>query len=212
MKVTLLSDIHGNLPALEEVLKLERDSDLFISLGDVVNYGPWGNECVDRLGDIKAITLKGNHEDYFLLGRFTGENPLVHKFFQSCYPLFARRDVISNYIETYEVGGFLCIHTIHDQYIYEDTPVEITQDALIGHSHVQFVRSERGFRLINVGSVGQNRRQIEMVNYAVLETTTGEVQLRKTPHNIQLCINKMKELKFDDECVAYYVRKASSKE
>lgn len=69
MKVIVVSDIHGNLPALEKLFKKETDWDLCISLGDVVNYGPWGNECVDFLeGLSKKILLKGNHEEYFIKG------------------------------------------------------------------------------------------------------------------------------------------------
>ena len=45
MKVVLLSDIRGNLPALELLMKSEKDSNMFIILGDVINYGHWNNKC-----------------------------------------------------------------------------------------------------------------------------------------------------------------------
>ena len=49
MRVAALSDVHGNLPALEAVLaEIEREEvDAVVSCGDVA--GPFGSECVARL-------------------------------------------------------------------------------------------------------------------------------------------------------------------
>jgi len=57
VKVLVISDVHGNLPALERVLDNNNDVDLVISLGDVVNYGPWSNECVQLLQAHKYSAL-----------------------------------------------------------------------------------------------------------------------------------------------------------
>lgn len=40
MKLLILSDIHGNWPALEAVLQAEADFDAVAFCGDVVDYGP----------------------------------------------------------------------------------------------------------------------------------------------------------------------------
>ena len=84
MKYYFLSDIHGNLPALEIVLKnIDNDSNI-IFLGDIVNYGPWSNECVDLIDSLKnKVTLLGNHEDYFING-ICCPHDLVHSFFNFC--------------------------------------------------------------------------------------------------------------------------------
>ncbi len=71
MRYGVLSDVHGNLHALEAVLEaLERESvDAFICAGDVVGYGPRPNECValiESLGHVLAVA--GNH-DLMALGR-----------------------------------------------------------------------------------------------------------------------------------------------
>ena len=64
MKIGILSDIHGNLIALEEILKNEKQFDQFIILGDVVNYGPWSNECVQLIETLNnTVKIIGNHED-----------------------------------------------------------------------------------------------------------------------------------------------------
>lgn len=45
MKMLLISDIHGNWPALQAELAAEPDADQILCLGDLVNYGPQPAEC-----------------------------------------------------------------------------------------------------------------------------------------------------------------------
>ena len=61
MRIAVLSDIHGNLPALEAVLASLRPYDAIWQLGDVVGYGPQPNEVVARLAGEKALGVRGNH-------------------------------------------------------------------------------------------------------------------------------------------------------
>jgi protein phosphatase len=49
MKLLILSDIHGNLPALEAVLDAEGYWDGVVFCGDAVDYGPHPVECVKWL-------------------------------------------------------------------------------------------------------------------------------------------------------------------
>ena len=51
MMLAIISDIHGNLPALEKALNLIKKVkvDNYLFLGDVVGYGPWSNECVELI-------------------------------------------------------------------------------------------------------------------------------------------------------------------
>ncbi len=58
----MLSDIHGNLPALEAVLAALRPYDAIWQLGDVVGYGPQPDEVVARLAQEKAVGVRGNHD------------------------------------------------------------------------------------------------------------------------------------------------------
>ena len=68
MRYAVLSDVHGNLHALETVLAdLEREGpDRVVFLGDAVGYGAFPNECVARLQEVAEILLLGNH-DYAVL-------------------------------------------------------------------------------------------------------------------------------------------------
>ena len=63
MRVLVLSDIHANLAALDQVLAHARDAyDEIWCLGDVVGYGPRPNECVERVRDAAALCVPGNHD------------------------------------------------------------------------------------------------------------------------------------------------------
>jgi predicted phosphodiesterase len=69
MRVLVISDIHGNLAALEAVLEDagRRSYDIVWCLGDTVGYGPEPNACVQRLRQLGATCVVGNH-DWAVLG------------------------------------------------------------------------------------------------------------------------------------------------
>jgi predicted phosphodiesterase len=71
----IISDIHGNLEALEAVLAdiASKNITRIVCLGDVVGYGPNPRECVDLALDFE-FTLLGNHEEAALYGA-VGFNP-----------------------------------------------------------------------------------------------------------------------------------------
>ena len=68
MRYLLLSDIHGNLPALEAVLKdaHPRGFDRVLFLGDAVGYYPDGEEVLNRLRELRAEPVMGNHDLWLL--------------------------------------------------------------------------------------------------------------------------------------------------
>lgn len=69
MKRAFISDVHGNLPALEAALRdiREQGVEYVAFLGDAVGYGPQPNECVALLAESAAVSLMGNH-DYAAIG------------------------------------------------------------------------------------------------------------------------------------------------
>ena len=97
MKTLIYSDVHGNLPAFEAVLKDAGRCDQYICLGDLVNYGPWSNECVElALSLPNSVFLMGNHEEAFIQGSYPGNNPLVKSFFEKCHLGFNRINEIKS--------------------------------------------------------------------------------------------------------------------
>ena len=65
MKLAILSDIHGNLEALDVVLGdvEKRKPDAILCLGDFVGYGASPNECIERVRPIIEAAVMGNHDD-----------------------------------------------------------------------------------------------------------------------------------------------------
>lgn len=209
MKVLVFSDVHGNLPALEMVLKKEPDVEGYINLGDVVNYGPWSNECVDLIDSLdNCLNITGNHEDYFKLGACDVKSSLVQDFFKKTFLEFNRQKIIEKYNKKLFFEGFNLAHTLDDKkYVFRDTEVNIKENLLLGHSHQQYLRLVNNKMLINPGSIGQNRKLINVSNYLIWNIETGEFNLKSTTYNFKYFIDKMKIEKYPKNCIEYYENK-----
>jgi predicted phosphodiesterase len=64
MKIALISDVHGNLPALTSVLDAVEAEEVgaVYHLGDLVGYAPWPNEVVDLLRERRIPGVAGNYD------------------------------------------------------------------------------------------------------------------------------------------------------
>ena len=77
MRIAVLADVHGNLPALEAVLAdaAAHGADRYVVNGDAVNRGPQGVEVLRRLATLDAAYTLGNHDD--LLRRLVENDPTL---------------------------------------------------------------------------------------------------------------------------------------
>ncbi len=73
MRIAVLSDIHGNLAALEAVRADLPEVDEVWVLGDTVGYGPQPNEVIRALQEMGARSVLGNH-DAAAIGSITAED------------------------------------------------------------------------------------------------------------------------------------------
>lgn len=209
MKLAIFSDIHGNLPALQSVLEeLKNEVDGYICLGDVVGYGPWANECVDIITNLpNTIYIEGNHERYFLSGVYEGDNIIAKTFFDYCYPLFNKQGAIKDLKKKYQINDYTLIHTIQNRNIYQDSDVILDRNYIIGHSHHQFEIEQPPFKLYNTGSVGQNRKYINVANYLTLETQESKIKQCEVIYDENEIINEMLKKNYPSMCVDYYRNK-----
>ena len=125
MRVALISDVHSNVHALEQVLaRLDHAGvDLILNLGDLVGYNANPNECMELLQTRNVLSLAGNH-DLALLNV-----ELAQHFNIIAYQaiVWAQSEVRPEYREflenlplTREVHGYLACHgtpTSADSYI-----------------------------------------------------------------------------------------------
>ena len=213
MRYLIFGDLHGNLPALEKLLKTERNGyDQIICHGDVVNYGPWSNECVDLLAEVSGTTmLKGNHEEAFLAGGYMGSNPVAKSFFNFCQPRFRRIEIIEEYGVSFDLSSFRVQHSFEGKYFYPDSDLSgynFDRNLIIGHSHYAFDRTVGGKRIVNTGSLGQNRKFINVSDYIVYDDSLEKgIEHRSFVHDIDLVINQMETTGYPDICLNYYKNK-----
>jgi diadenosine tetraphosphatase ApaH/serine/threonine PP2A family protein phosphatase len=62
MRALVVSDVHGNLQALQAVLAYAGSFDELWNLGDVVGYGANPNEVLDTLRPLATVSVRGNHD------------------------------------------------------------------------------------------------------------------------------------------------------
>lgn len=208
--VAVFSDVHANLPALEAFLSHTRTYvEMYVCLGDVVNYGPWNDECLEVISSLpNAVLLEGNHEKLF-----RGDDPidnelvLVRQFYAHSRSNFTRTDLISDLPTEYRLGPYLCTHTINKTRVYPDTEIEIDQNRIIGHSHHAFITNKLGKTIVNCGSIGQNRSQIDLLTYALVDTVSAAVSLHTRPYNFDRLVREMTVRGYPQSCIDYYLAK-----
>ena len=66
-RIAVISDIHGNMPAVEAVLEDIKSKSIkrIICLGDLAGKGPSSAEAVDKIKEHCDVVIKGNW-DYYL--------------------------------------------------------------------------------------------------------------------------------------------------
>ena len=196
MRVAALSDIHGNLPALEAVLaEVEREGvDEIVVGGDSVS-GPWPVEVLERLEAVAARIVRGNADRLVLerdeshLGAWSADRLGSDRLAAVArWPLTLELDVLG-------LGRVLVCHSTpgSDDPIYtritpDDEVIDVlgpvTADVLVcGHTHMQYDRRlSGGLRLVNPGSVGLPYEGRRGAFWALLGP---DVEFRHTPYDVE---------------------------
>lgn len=151
MRVAIVSDIHGNLHALEAVLEaIDRDApDAIWCLGDLVGYGPRPNRCCAVVAERADFCLIGNH-DLAVLGRLDLDEFQPDAAVAARWTTAALEDEPRAYLESLgasgEREGVGLFHASPRDPIWEYVLSSEVADAsmaaasqelvLVGHSHV----------------------------------------------------------------------------
>jgi len=222
--VAVITDIHGNLPALEAALG--RIDELAIEQvycgGDLVGYGPHPNEVCALIEERGIPTIYGNY-DYAIardehdcgcayidqrdreLGQDSVEWTLVNtnqasRDFMRALPFDLH----------FEVGG-VRVHLVHgsprkvNEYLFEDKRASLyerlagaeTDRALVfGHTHKPWVQEYGGVLFVNCGSVGKPKDGDPRGAFAVLRPAGDTVDVT------------IERVGYDADAVAAEVRRA----
>ncbi|RLI85564.1 MAG: metallophosphoesterase [Archaeoglobales archaeon] len=200
MKVGLISDVHGNLIALEEVLSCLNQCEVIYCAGDVVGYYPFPNEVIEIFRENEIRSVMGNHDYAVVTGDFFGFN-----IFATVAGQWTRKNLKEENMEwlmnlplKIETDWFNVYHgmpsedlRVLDEYIYPNDPriklslEELKKNVIVGHTHVQFVIWHKGYFFANPGSVGQPRDGNSDSAYAIYDTEKNRIELKRVKYKIQ---------------------------
>jgi predicted phosphodiesterase len=227
MKILIVSDIHGNLAALQAVLEAEPDPDLTVCLGDLVDYGPQPAECIALIREKAQIIVQGNHD--YAVGKH--EDP-------HCSPAYAHlaqvtRDFSMAALD-HDTAHLLAALPLHEefhrmgerfsafhaapssplfQYLPPDAPPQTWETEvglaldpdilLLGHTHLPLLKKIGVTTVLNPGSVGQPKDGDPRAAYAVWED--GKITLRRADYDVRRTADAFKDTALEPTDVARLV-------
>jgi putative phosphoesterase len=215
MIIALISDIHGNLPALKAVLKDAGNANVkqIWCLGDLVGYIPFPNECIELIRKKASASIAGNYDLKVIdfehkesewkkskkqakLDAFEWNsrhlNPRSRKYLRSL-PRNIRR----------KIGKFKILLThgspqsidepvlpqTHQERLLELGKTAKADVILMGHTH-RFMNRKVGNKwFINPGSVGLPVMSDLRASYALLEVSKDKIEV--TEKKIQYDVSKV---------------------
>lgn len=176
MRLAVIADVHGNLPALEAAVAdiTRRGADRTVNLGDCVSGPLWPRKTMDLLDALGLATVRGNHD------RWVAETPRAQMYASDALAhdqlTPAQRTALGTLPARLDLGdGITAVHGTpadDNQYLLEEVvdgrlalaqPTAIARRLdglacpllLCAHSHQpRVVRGPGGMLIVNPGSVG----------------------------------------------------------
>lgn len=218
MKILLISDIHGNYPALRAINNETKHlrCEHILNCGDSLVYAPFPNETLDWLRSHKAFTIRGNTDDRvikLLKGKQFKKPSKPEKRIMytstvaalspknKTFLLGLKKKKILRLAQTF-VGLFHGSPADHEEFLYADTPEkrlkelakETTCNVVItGHSHSPYHRQVDGVHFINPGSVGRMFDGSPDASYAILELKQGALSVshHRCSYNVETVVKAL---------------------
>jgi len=203
MKIAVLSDIHGNLPALESTLSeiYKENINQIIFLGDLItDFAQYTNEVLRIVRSTSLNVIRGNREGYLIHQSNNPNDDTWDKYKQfstnkNTFEHLSKDDI--SYISalpqqlTFAFDNNFYVRAVHGSpfsefdTIYSDNIElinrslnEIEENILLcGHTHRPFIHSVGEKTLINVGSVGLNFDREQCAHYTVIQYENGDVKI-----------------------------------
>ncbi len=202
MKIAVIADIHGNLAGFSAVLEdmKKQKPDQVRCVGDLVGYGPFPNEVIERIRREQIATVQGNYDegvgnDLMACGCDYKDEKALELGSKS---LFWTQDEVTKehkkYLqslpeklsERFDRWKILFVHgspRANNEYLFEDheeLPAivkEIGEDILVmGHTHLPYHKRVEGKHVINAGSAGKPKHGTPDVSYILIALDEKSVQ------------------------------------
>ncbi len=218
MNILLISDIHGNYPALRAIEAQLRElaCDYILNCGDTTVYAPFPNECIDWLRDHSAFSIRGNTDDKvirLLRGKEFKKpsKPDKRIMYTSTvaqlseenkrYLLELKKKKLLRLGKTF-IGLFHGSPADHDEQLFADTPEKRLRElaaetacevVVTGHSHSPFHRQIKGVHFINPGSVGRMFDGNPEASFALLQLDHGRISVthRRCPYDVEAVVSAL---------------------
>jgi protein phosphatase len=219
-RIALISDIHGNMPALDATLSdiARRGIRRIFCLGDLVGKGPDSDLAVDRCREVCEQIIVGNWDDGFVHNpqdtpaenwhrQRLGEERIA---FLGTLPATIDFCMSGKQVRLFHASQKGVYHRVHQNdpdevhiAMFENTDFTgytVTPD-IVGYAdiHDAFLKYPAYKTLFNVGSVG-NPLDIPQASYVILEGTYGSqtpsplsIQFMRVPYAIELAIQQASE-------------------
>lgn len=227
-KLAILSDIHGNLPALEAVISDLKnfEVDHVVVPGDVINFGPFSRQVAELVIEKGWAVMRGNNE-YFLIDYGTPRAPaewsdpiqfaptawLNRQFDQKLQTLIASWPDTLNLrfkdappIQVFHGtpgSPWDSIYSTLTEAEIEKLLCNIEADYVIcGHTHLSMDRQSGRWRIFNPGSVGIPLDGMFSASYMLLE---GHEQgwnstFRRIPFDYEPIFEEFERSGYNREC------------
>ncbi|WP_019911590.1 metallophosphoesterase family protein [Paenibacillus sp. HW567] len=228
--IAIISDIHGNVTALQAVLAdiQERKVSRILCLGDIVGKGPNSDLAVDLIREHCEEVVTGNWDEFV-----AGTSGLEVVKWHSAVLGQNRLDYLKSLpfsIEFWMSGKFVRLFHASPRSVNErvqpwdayeqrlslfqsselcqaDLPADV---AGYGDIHNAYLQHLEGRTLFNVGSVG-NPLDLTQASYVLLEGNYGNrslgrlnIQFVRVPYNIELAVQQAVESEMPD--LELYIR------
>ncbi len=201
MRILVVSDIHANRAALDA---LQESFDACLCLGDIVEYGPDPEYCIDWVRTNATKTVRGNHDHGCVQnvevpgnGGFRYLTKVTRQITSPKLSASHRRYLATlPTTSVFVLDGlrFLLVHASPRDPLEEYVPLDpalwearikgLKVDVVcVGHTHQQFVLPIGNVRVLNPGSVGLPRDGDPRARYAIIEN--GNVELKQVTYDIE---------------------------
>lgn len=215
MRLAIISDIHGNIEALEEVfIRIDELSvdDIWVA-GDLVGYLPYPNEVIDTLRSRGLKMVMGNYDDAVAFSRiecgcnYPDEKAMELGVRSLEWTKEVVRDDNKEFLKTLpmevsmQVGDntILMVHgspRALNEYLNLDVPEEnikiMIEDRchvlICGHTHIPYHRQIGDMHIINSGSVGKPKDGDPRATFGIVEfSRNGDITVDfiRVPYNME---------------------------
>lgn len=221
MKILLLSDIHGNYPALEAISHRHppEQFDHIFNCGDCTVYGPFPEETLNWLRRHKAHSIRGNTDDKvirLLQGKSFKKPSKPEKRIMYTTTLDALGEANRQYLCALKKryswkyrDHRLCLYhgspARHEEFLFASTETarfaELAKSCsctivVTGHSHTPYHKHVEGVHFINPGSVGRMFDGNPQASYAsiTLRTRSLEVRHYRCSYDVEAVVRQLDHL------------------